>query len=74
MTMEFLEKVGLHPGKVRFRQHGSEMAHYASDCWDCELLGEHGWIECVGIANRTCHDLPLTKNILAQPTKGLEAV
>lgn len=58
MTMEFLEKVGLDPGKVRFRQHGgSEMAHYASDCWDCELLGEHGWIECVGIANRTCHDL-----------------
>ena len=33
------------------------MAHYASDCWDCELHGEHGWIECVGIANRTCHDL-----------------
>ncbi len=33
------------------------MAHYAEDCWDCEILGEHGWIECVGIANRTCHDL-----------------
>ena len=58
MTMQFLEDVGIDPVKVRFRQHsGSEMAHYASDCWDCELLGEHGWVEAVGIANRTCHDL-----------------
>ena len=58
MTMQFLEDVGVDPEKVRFRQHAStEMAHYASDCWDCELSGEHGWIEVVGIANRTCHDL-----------------
>ncbi len=58
MTMQFLEDVGIDPEKVRFRQHAStEMAHYASDCWDCELSGEHGWIEVVGIANRTCHDL-----------------
>ncbi len=58
MTMQFLEEVGVDPSKVRFRQHASsEMAHYASDCWDCELFGEHGWIEVVGIANRTCHDL-----------------
>jgi len=58
MTMQFLENVGIDPSKVRFRQHsGSEMAHYASDCWDCELNGEHGWVEVVGIANRTCHDL-----------------
>ena len=58
MTLEFLENVGIDPSKIRFRQHaGSEMAHYASDCWDCELFGEHGWIEAVGIANRTCHDL-----------------
>ena len=58
MTMQFLEDVGVDPSKIRFRQHAStEMAHYASDCWDCELSGEHGWIEVVGIANRTCHDL-----------------
>ena len=58
MTAEFMEKVGVDLTKIRFRQHAnSEMAHYASDCWDCELLGEHGWIEAVGIANRTCHDL-----------------
>ena len=63
MTMEFLEFVGIDRTKVRFRQHaGSEMAHYASDCWDCELMGEHGWVEVVGIANRTCHDLESTKS------------
>ena len=57
-TWDFLISVGIKPSKIRFRQHeGTEMAHYAEDCWDCEILGEHGWIECVGIANRTCHDL-----------------
>ena len=57
-TWDFLLEVGINPGKMRFRQHAStEMAHYAEDCWDCEIHGEHGWIECVGIANRTCHDL-----------------
>ena len=57
-TWDFLIEVGIHPAKIRFRQHAStEMAHYAEDCWDCEIHGEHGWIECVGIANRTCHDL-----------------
>ena len=58
MTMDFLVNIGVDPSKIRFRQHeSSEMAHYASDCWDCELHGEYGWIEAVGIANRTCHDL-----------------
>ena len=57
-TMDFLISVGVDSTRIRFRQHAStEMAHYANDCWDCELHGEHGWVECVGIANRTCHDL-----------------
>ena len=57
-TLELVTSLGIDPSRLRFRQHGQdEMAHYASDCWDCELHGEHGWIECVGIANRTCHDL-----------------
>lgn len=33
------------------------MAHYASDCWDVEILGSYGWVECVGIAHRGCFDL-----------------
>ncbi len=57
-TYEFLTGIGIDSKRIRFRQHaGTEMAHYASDCWDCEIFGEYGWIECVGIANRTCHDL-----------------
>ena len=57
-TWDFLVGLGIDSARIRFRQHEStEMAHYASDCWDCEIHGEHGWIECVGIANRTCHDL-----------------
>ena len=31
-------KIGVNPKKMRFRQHmANEMAHYACDCWDCEL-------------------------------------
>ena len=33
------------------------MAHYATDCWDAEIHGSYGWIECVGIAHRGCYDL-----------------
>eukprot|EP01084_Bolivina_argentea_P195071 334740_1 len=43
---------------MRFRQHKkNEMAHYADDCWDAELMSSYGWIECVGIANRAAFDL-----------------
>ena len=30
----------------------NEMAHYACDCWDAELLTSYGWVECVGCADR----------------------
>lgn len=54
----FMLKIGVDPSKIRFRQHMSnEMAHYASDCWDCELLTSTGWLECVGCADRSCFDL-----------------
>ena len=57
-TMDFLLKVGINPQHLRFRQHESdEMAHYAQDCWDAEIRGSYGWIECVGIAHRGCYDL-----------------
>lgn len=50
----FLEKLGVRPEKLRFRQHlANEMAHYACDCWDAELLTSYGWIECVGCADRS---------------------
>jgi glycyl-tRNA synthetase len=58
-TYQFLLAVGISPDKMRFRQHKSdEMAHYAADCWDAEILFDRlGWIEVVGIADRTDYDL-----------------
>ncbi|KAI0454968.1 glycyl-tRNA synthetase [Xylaria acuta] len=54
----FLKKIGVDQSKIRFRQHmANEMAHYATDCWDAELLTSYGWIECVGCADRSAYDL-----------------
>ncbi|KAM4054526.1 anticodon binding domain-containing protein [Hirsutella rhossiliensis] len=54
----FLLKIGVDGSKIRFRQHlANEMAHYACDCWDAELLTSYGWIECVGCADRSAYDL-----------------
>ncbi|KJH52852.1 glycine--tRNA ligase [Dictyocaulus viviparus] len=57
-THMYLVKVGVDPRRIRFRQHlSNEMAHYAQDCWDAEILTSYGWIECVGNADRSCYDL-----------------
>lgn len=54
----FLVRLGIDPEKMRFRQHmANEMAHYAADCWDAEILTSYGWIECVGCADRSAFDL-----------------
>lgn len=54
----FLERIGVDLSKMRFRQHmANEMAHYACDCWDAELLTSSGWVECVGCADRSAYDL-----------------
>ncbi len=54
----FLTRLGIDKKKMRFRQHmANEMAHYATDCWDAELLTSYGWIECVGCADRSAFDL-----------------
>jgi glycyl-tRNA synthetase len=54
----FLKKIGVDQTKIRFRQHmANEMAHYATDCWDAELLTSSGWVECVGCADRSAYDL-----------------
>ncbi|HIH87053.1 MAG TPA: glycine--tRNA ligase [Methanosarcinales archaeon] len=59
MTHQFLMRVGVSPERLRFRQHmKDEMAHYAIDCWDAEILSDRfGWVEIVGIADRTDYDL-----------------
>lgn len=58
MAHSFLTELGIDPAKIRIRQHDqNEMAHYAKDCWDIEILGSYGWIECLGVAHRGCYDL-----------------
>ena len=59
LTQEFLMVAGVDPEKFRFRKHGpDELAHYATECWDAELYSDRfGWIECVGIADRSAYDL-----------------
>jgi len=59
LTFELLVKIGVDAKKIRFRQHlSNERAHYASDCWDGEIYSDRfGWVEVVGIADRTDYDL-----------------
>ncbi|XP_043225391.1 glycine--tRNA ligase-like isoform X2 [Amphibalanus amphitrite] len=55
---QFLLRIGVDKARLRFRQHMSnEMAHYACDCWDAEILTSYGWVECVGCADRSAYDL-----------------
>ena len=70
----FLVKMGADKSKLRFRQHmANEMAHYATDCWDAELLTSFGWIECVGCADRSAYDLTVHKNKTGAPLVVREA-
>jgi glycyl-tRNA synthetase len=59
LTQDFLLSAGIDPKKFRFRKHApDELAHYATECWDAELYSERfGWVECVGIADRSAYDL-----------------
>ncbi|MBI5458231.1 glycine--tRNA ligase [Methanobacterium sp.] len=56
---KFMEDLGIPKDVIRFRQHmKTEMAHYAIDCWDVEIhTDRYGWIEVIGIADRTDFDL-----------------
>ena len=57
-TKQLLVEMGIDPSRLRFREHEKdEMAHYAADCWDAEVLLSYGWTEIVGIADRGCWDL-----------------
>ncbi|KAK8882610.1 hypothetical protein M9Y10_045252 [Tritrichomonas musculus] len=70
-TYQFVVSVGIDPSRVRFRQHRDhEKAHYARDCWDCEIYLDSmkDWLECVGIADRQAFDL--TRHANATAKKG----
>ncbi|MBC7101114.1 glycine--tRNA ligase [Methanothermobacter tenebrarum] len=59
LAKKFLVDIGIPEEVIRFRQHlPTEMAHYAIDCWDVEIkTNRYGWIEIIGIADRTDYDL-----------------
>ncbi|KAI5161858.1 glycyl-tRNA synthetase [Nematocida ausubeli] len=82
---QFLVKIGIPKESIRIRQHlPTEMAHYATDCWDVEIDTAFGWIECVGIADRACYDLSVhskrtgdklvARRRLAEPIKEKKTV
>jgi glycyl-tRNA synthetase len=57
-TKQLLVSLGIDEKRLRFREHEKdEMAHYAADCWDAEVLLSYGWTEIVGIADRGNWDL-----------------
>lgn len=67
-TYQFLVRIGIDPSRLRFRQHlPNEMAHYAEDCWDAEVECSYGWIECVGLADRSAYDLRVRQTISSAP-------
>ena len=71
--MRFMEKIGVDMNKLRFRQHmQNEMAHYAADCWDCELFNSYGWTECVGCADRSAYDLSVHMKATGVPLQVRE--
>ena len=59
LAKKFLSELGIPDEVLRFRQHlANEMAHYAIDCWDVEVLTDrYGWVEIIGIADRGDYDL-----------------
>jgi glycyl-tRNA synthetase len=58
LAQQWFERVGVDPDRLRFRQHRpSELAHYASDCWDAEADLHGDWIEIGGFAYRGDYDL-----------------
>ena len=69
LTHELLVKIGVRPERLRFRQHlPDELAHYAADCWDAECFSDRfGWVETVGIADRTDYDLKAHSGESGQP-------
>jgi glycyl-tRNA synthetase len=59
LSYEVMTQMGIPKEKIRFRQHHTdERAFYSDDTWDLEIeLNSFGWVEMVGISDRTNYDL-----------------
>lgn len=72
-TQLYMERIGMDPKRLRFRQHlTTEMAHYATDCWDLEIKSSYGWVECVGHADRACYDLDVHAKATKTPMLAVQ--
>ena len=50
--------LGIDKEHLCFRKHlQNEMAHYAAYCWDVKIECSYGWVECVGLADRSVYYL-----------------
>jgi glycyl-tRNA synthetase len=67
-TYQFFTEIGIAQDQIRFRQHrNTERAHYARDCWDCEVHCSVGWLECAGLSDRQTFDLTQHARATARP-------
>lgn len=59
LVANILNRIGIEPKSITFRQHLlDEMAHYAIDAWDVEVMTEqYGLVEVCGIHDRGNYDL-----------------
>ena len=58
LSTNWYDSIGIDLTRFRYRQHmPSELAHYASDCWDAEVEIDGDWIEITGFAHRGNYDL-----------------
>jgi glycyl-tRNA synthetase len=59
LSYRIVSGIGIPKENIRFRQHHTdERAFYSDDTWDLELkLNSFGWVEMVGISDRTDYDL-----------------
>lgn len=73
LVHRLLTEAGLDPKRLRFRQHlPDEKAHYARDTWDAEFHSERfGWVECVGIADRSAFDLTQHSRASGVPMRAI---
>ncbi len=73
LTDVFLTAAGVRKDILRFRQHEpTEKAHYSTDTWDAEFYSARfGWVEIVGIADRTDYDLKAHERVSGVRLKAL---
>ena len=67
LSLRIFKQLGIPLSDMRCRQHTpSEMAHYSDDTWDIEIDTHFGWLEVVGIADRTDYDLSSHQEVSKQ--------